>query len=255
MEELTLNSENMASTPSKFVVSCQQCGLNALCLPHSLTDDEMGEVDEAVKRGKPIQRGQNLFETGTAFSSIYAVRSGAIKAYNIDENGEEQVIGFFLPGELLGLDAIDSQQHPSSAKALETSAVCEIPFNQIESLSTTIHNLQSHMYRLLSREIRQDQELQMLLSKKTAEERIGAFLMNLSLRYEQRKLSAVRFRLPMARTDVGNYLGLAVETVSRVFTRLQKNGVLKVEGKEVEILDRTELCTIAHNDCPSHGPG
>jgi len=214
----------------------------------------MDQVDKAVKRGKPLQRGQDLFETGTAFSSLYAVRSGAIKAYHIDENGDEQVIGFFLPGEILGLDAIDTQVHVSSAKALETSAVCEIPFPQIEELSHVIHNLQAHMYRLLSREIRLDQELQMLLGKKTAEERIGAFLLNLSMRYEQRRLSSTRFRLPMARTDIGNYLGLAVETVSRVFTRFQKNGLLKVEGKEVEIIDHHQLCEIADTDCPNSWP-
>ena len=244
----------MPESTNKFVVSCQQCGLNALCLPQSLTESEMDEVDKAVKRGKPLQRGQDLFETGTAFSSLYAVRSGAIKAYHIDENGDEQVIGFFLPGEILGLDAIDTQVHVSSAKALETSAVCEIPFPQIEELSHVIHNLQAHMYRLLSREIRLDQELQMLLGKKTAEERIGAFLLNLSMRYEQRRLSSTRFRLPMARTDIGNYLGLAVETVSRVFTRFQKNGILKVEGKEVEIVDHHQLCEIASNDCPNSWP-
>lgn len=239
----------MPESDTKYVVSCQQCGLNALCLPHSLTDSEMDQVDKAVKRGKPLQRGQDLFETGTEFTSLYAVRSGAIKAYNIDENGDEQVIGFFLPGEILGLDAIDTQSHVCSAKALETTAVCEIPYTQIEDLSHIIHNLQAHMYRLLSREIRLDQELQMLLGKKTAEERIGTFLLNLSLRYEQRKLSSTRFRLPMARTDIGNYLGLAVETVSRVFTRFQKSGILKVEGKELEIINRSDLCGMASQEC------
>lgn len=241
----------MKKESGKFVFSCHQCGLNALCFPYSLTYEEMDEVDEVVKRGKPLQRGDDLFTVGAEFTSLYAVRSGAIKAYNIYENGDEQVIGFFLPGEILGLDAIDTQKHVSSAKALETSAICEIPFSQVEALSSKIHNLQTHMYRILSREIREDQELQMLLGKKTAEERIGTFLLNLSLRYEQRKLSSTRFRLPMARTDIGNYLGLAVETVSRVFTRLQNNKVLKVEGKEVEILDRNYLCKIANNDCPN----
>ncbi len=233
----------------KFTVSCQHCSLNALCLPDTLSENEMIEVDHVVKRGKPYQRGQILFEAGSPLTSLFAIRSGAVKSYNIDENGEEQVIGFFLPGEILGFDGLERKRHESSAKALETTGVCEIPFLQVEVLSRTIHNLQSQMYRLLSREIRQDQELQMLLAKKTAEERIGTFLMGLSIRYEQRKLSANRFRLPMARTDIGNYLGLAVETVSRVFTRLQGNGVLSVDGKEVEILDRAQLCGIAHLEC------
>ena len=239
----------MTLSPNKFVVSCMQCGLNELCIPHSLSESEMDLVDSALKRGKPLQRGQDLFQTGDKFTSMYAVRSGAFKAYHVDENGEEQVVGFFLPGEILSLDAIDGQIHPSAAKALETSAVCEIPYTQVEELSRVIHNLQSHMYRLLSREIRQDQELQMLLGKKTAEERIGAFLLNLSMRYAQRKLSSTSFRLPMARTDIGNYLGLAVETVSRVFTRFQVNRILRVEGKEVEIVDRSKLCAVAAHPC------
>ncbi len=234
------------SSQEKFSLSCQQCGLKELCLPHSLTHDEMDEVDRIVKRGKPLQRSEYLFHEGDEFQSLYAVRSGSIKVFSIDDEGEEQVVGFYLPGEILGMDSIDGQRHISTAKALETSSVCEIPYESVEELSSNIRNLHVHMYRLLSREIRVDQELQMLLAKKTAEERIGAFLMNLSMRYEQRRLSAIRFRLPMARSDIANYLGLAVETVSRIFTRLQTAGVLKVEGKEVEILDRHTLCDIAH---------
>lgn len=235
------------SRQSEFTISCQQCGLNDLCLPHTLTNEEIEKVDSIIKRRKPLKRGDCLYNTGDEFSSIYAVRSGSIKAFTIDTEGEEQVVGFYLPGELLGLDAIDSKVHLSTAKSMETTSVCEIPFDSIEDLSATIRNLQVHMYRLLSREIRVDQELQMLLAKKSAEERISAFLMNLSLRYQQRRLSSTHFRLPMARSDIGNYLGLAVETVSRTLTRLQTTGVLMVEGKEVEILDLNALCNIAHS--------
>lgn len=234
------------SNPSKFTVSCQNCGLNELCIPHALTDSEMDEVDSIVKRGKPLHRGDYLYNTGDKFTSLFAVRSGSIKVFSIDDDGEEQVVGFYLPGEILGMDAIDSAVHACTAKAMETSSVCEIPYKSVESLAAEIRNLQVHMYRLLSREIRVDHELQLLLAKKTAEERIGAFLMNLSIRYAQRHLSSTRFRLPMARSDIGNYLGLAVETVSRIFTRLQTMGILKVEGKEVEILDRQSLCQISH---------
>ncbi len=235
---------------SRYVVSCQQCGLNALCIPHSLSEEEMDELDSKLKRGRPLQRGQYVFEEGRQFGAIFAVRSGAVKSFSIDDNGDEQVIGFFLPGEILGLDAIEAGQYVSTARALETTAICEIPYEQVENLSSKIPTLQSHMYRLLSREIREDQELQMLLGKKTAEERIGSFLINLSRRYELRRLSPITFRLPMSRTDIGNYLGLAVETVSRVFTKLQNSGLLHVEGKEIEILDQTQLHEIAHHDCP-----
>jgi CRP/FNR family transcriptional regulator len=234
----------------KYVVSCRACSLNALCVPHSLTDKEIEIVDAAVKRSKPIQRNRTVFETGDKFVSLYAVRSGAIKTYSVDQEGDEHVIGFYLPGEMFGMDAINSGHHISSAKALETTAICEIPYNRLEELSSQIHNLQSHMYRLLSKEISQDQRLQLLLSKKTAEERIGNFLLDLSNRYQQRHLSPTAFRLPMARTDIGNYLGLAVETVSRIFTRLQKSQILRVEGKEVVILDHHRLCTISHMEEP-----
>lgn len=234
------------SEQKKFNVSCQQCGLNELCIPNSLTLNEMDEIDRIVKRSKPLQRGEFLYHEGDEFRALFAVRSGSVKVFSIDDEGDEQVIGFYLPGEILGMDAIDSRMHISTAKALETASICELPYSAMEDLSATIRNLQVHMYKLLSREIRIDQELQMLLAKKTAEERIGAFLMNLSMRYEERKLSSTRFRLPMARSDIANYLGLAVETVSRIFTRLQTAGMLKVEGKEVEILNRKSLCDLAH---------
>ena len=237
------------SDNQKFIVSCQECSLSALCIPKSLSVDEMDQVDAEIKRAKPLQKNGSIFDMGDTFKSLYAVRSGAFKSYSIDESGEEHVVGFFLPGELIGLDAIHMGTHPTSAKALETSTLCEIPYDQMETLSGKIHNLQSHMYRVLSSEIREDQELQMLLGKKTADEKIGSFLLNLSRRYQQRHLSGTLFRLPMARTDIGNYLGLAVETVSRVLTRMQQQDILKVEGKDVEILDTHQLCHVAHNDC------
>lgn len=229
-----------------FKTSCQQCGLKDLCLPHSLTNAEMDEIDKVTHRGKPLHKGDSLFRQGDHFDSLFAVRAGCIKVFTIDDSGDEKVVGFFLPGEILGLDAIDAGNQGTSAVALSTSSVCEIPFESIERLSGSIKNLQTHMYRLLSREIRADQELQMLLAKNNAEERIGAFLMNLSIRYERRNLSPMQFRLEMTRSDIANYLGLAVETVSRVITRLQKSGILRVNGKSLEILDRAALCTVSH---------
>ncbi len=231
---------------NRFSVTCQQCGLNALCIPYALTHDEMDVVDATIKRAKPLHKNDKIFEAGTSFESLYAVRSGAVKTFTVDEQGNEHVVGFYLPGELIGLDAIDANLYGNSAVALETSTLCELPYAEMSQLSGQIHNLQAHMYRLFSREIRADQELQMLLSKKTADERIGAFLLNLSERYKLRRLSATSFRLPMSRTDIANYLGLAVETVSRIFTRLQQQGILKVNGKDVQITNLTGLCSIAH---------
>ena len=234
--------------PQNHSVTCQACSLNLICVPQSLTPEEIDLVDSKVQRGRAVQRNKHVFEDGQKFTSLYAVRSGAIKAYSVDQNGEEQVIGFYLPGELFGLDAIHNDAYVCSAKALETSAVCELPYTQVTELSAKIHNLQAHMYKTFSKEINTDQQFHRLLSKKTAEERISTFLQNLSERYQRRKLSPTSFRLPMSRTDIGNYLGLAVETVSRVFTRLQQNGILKVDGKELQILDLGKLCDIAHSE-------
>lgn len=231
---------------SKYTVSCRHCGLAEICIPCTLTEQEMATVDSVIKRSKPLQKGDALYREGDAFVSLYAVRSGCFKVHAAGGDGSEQVIAFYLPGEILGLDAIDKRVHISAATALETSAVCEIPYDEIERLAGHIHNLQAHLYRLLSREIRIDHELQLLLAKKTAEERLGAFLIGLSARYARRQLSATRFRLPMSRSDIGSYLGLAVETVSRVLTRMQAHGLLQARGKELEILDLEALCQVAH---------
>ena len=156
-------------------------------------------------------------------------------------DGREQVSGFYLPGEIVGMDAINQNTHASSALALETAAVCEIPFSSLETLSTTMPHLQRHFFQLMSREITADQQLITLLSKSSADARIAALLLSISMRNAQRHLSSTRFRLSMSRVDIGNYLGLTVETVSRVFTRLQKTGVLKVDNREITILDATSL--------------
>ena len=195
-----------------------------------------------MRRGRPLKRGEHLFRASDQFESVFAVRSGAVKTYALSEEGEEQVTGFYLPGEIVGMDGISTAHHMSSAKALETSSVCEIPFSRLEDLSSRIPSLQHHFFSLMSREIQADRELHMLLSKKSADDRIAALLLSLSARQQRRGLSAQRIRLPMSRYDIGNYLGLAVETVSRIFTRFQQQGMLAVEGREIEILNRESLC-------------
>lgn len=211
---------------------------------------EIDEIDHTIQRGRPLHRHDTIFRAGDKFESIYAVRAGALKVFDMNQSGEEQVIGFYLPGEIFGLDAIDGGIHQCTAKALETSTVCEIPYDSLQMLSGKISSLQSQMYRLLSREIRSDQNLQLLLSKMSAEERLSSFLLNLAIRYQQRKLSPASFRLPMSRADIGNYLGLAVETVSRAFTRMQEQGVIHVDQREVRIVDRQQLCRLADTECP-----
>lgn len=224
---------------------CKECSLAPLCLPLSLNLEDMDALDHIVKRGRPLKKGEFLFRQGDAFGSVFAVRSGALKTFTLSDGGEEQITGFHLPSELVGLSGMDTEQYPVSAQALETTSVCEIPFERLDELAVQLPQLRRQLMRVMSREIRDDQQMMLLLSKKTADERIATFLVNLSARFRARGFSANQFRLAMSRNEVGNYLGLAVETVSRVFTRFQQNGLLNAEGKEVQILDPIELCALA----------
>ncbi|HEX5843030.1 MAG TPA: fumarate/nitrate reduction transcriptional regulator Fnr [Pseudomonas sp.] len=224
---------------------CKDCSLASLCLPLSLNLEDMDALDEIVKRGRPLKKGEFLFRQGDAFNSVFAVRSGALKTFSLSDGGDEQITGFHLPSELVGLSGMDSELYPVSAMALETTSVCEIPFERLDELSVQLPQLRRQLMRIMSREIRDDQQMMLLLSKKTADERIATFLVNLSARFRARGFSANQFRLAMSRNEIGNYLGLAVETVSRVFTRFQQNKLLEAEGKEVHILDPIELCALA----------
>lgn len=229
-------SENKKHCHHDMQVNCGNCRLNTICLPIALETDQIDQLDKIIQRGRPLRKGEHLYHANDPFTSVYAVRAGAIKCYSITNDGKEQVNGFYLPGEVLGMDGISKHRHGSSAKALETSAVCEIPFENLGDLSTKIPSLQRHFFQLMSQEITQDQELITLLSKNSAEQRIAALLLSISSRQARRKLSATRFRLPMSRTDIGNYLGLTVETVSRVFSRFQKLELIAVDNKELELL-------------------
>ncbi|MAT92434.1 MAG: Crp/Fnr family transcriptional regulator [Halioglobus sp.] len=229
-----------------YQINCSSCRLNSLCLPLALESDDVRQLDEIIQRGKPLQKGEYLYREGDEFRSVYAVRSGTLKAYKTTDDGREQVTGFYFPGEILGMDGISNNMHASSARALETAAICEIPFTSLEKLSASMPSLQRHFFALMSREITEDQLLITLLSKNSADERIAALMLSISTRNARRKLSATKFRLPMSRVDIGNYLGLTVETVSRVFSRMQKMDILRVDNKEIEILDLDNVRALAN---------
>ncbi|AOE50594.1 fumarate/nitrate reduction transcriptional regulator Fnr [Kangiella sediminilitoris] len=230
-------------------VKCQNCSINQLCLPVMLVEAEVEHLDSIIQRRRPLKKSEMLFHAGDEFKAIYAVRSGCIKSYTISESGEEQITGFHLPGEIIGLDAINRQKHPSMAKAIETSSVCTIPFNKLEMLSGEIPGLRQQLLRVMSREIHDDQELLLLLSKKSADERLAAFLMNMSSRFASRGLSRTCFNLTMTRSDIANYLGLAVETVSRLFSKLQQQSLISVKEKEITISDFKALSELAGSRC------
>ena len=240
----TTDSAVLASPPSGKV-ACQDCSLFQLCLPVGIDQNDLAEVDRIIKRQRPIQRGAPLFATGDKFRSIYAVRSGSLKTSVLIEDGREQVTGFFLPGEMVGLDAIGSGVHTCTARALETTSVCEIPYDDLEAIGARIPSLPRQLLRIMSREMHHDQLLLLLLGKRSADERLAAFLFSLSQRFALRGYSPNEFNLSMSRNDIANYLGLAVETVSRLFSRLQEEGILVVHSRHVQLRDVARLRALA----------
>ncbi len=226
-------------------VACNNCSLQQLCLPLGVNRQDLQQLDDIIRRRRPIPRGQHVFMGGDPFHSLFAIRSGSIKTYLLTEAGGEQITGFYLPGELVGLDAIDGGLHPCSARALETSGLCEIPFDMLEVVVEKIPGLARQLMRLMSREIQADEHLLTLLGKRTAEERVAAFLINLSTRFKERGFSHHEFLLSMSRIDIGNYLGLAVETVSRIFTRFQNQGFVLIDHKHVKLTNELALRQLA----------
>jgi CRP/FNR family transcriptional regulator len=216
-----------------------------------LTTEDVERLDDIVKRTRPLHRGDFLFRNGDRFRSLYVVKTGSLKTFAPSAEGGEQVLGFHLPGEIVGLDAIDKDAHACSAKVLETSAICEIPFSRLEELTASIPSLQHQMFRLLSKEIGYDTDMLLLLGKKSAEERLGAFLLSMSQRLAKRGLSATDFYLSMSRHEIGNYLGLAVETVSRLFTRFQDDGLMRVDRKHIELFDLEGLESVVNGVGPT----
>jgi CRP/FNR family transcriptional regulator, anaerobic regulatory protein len=233
-------------------VACKNCTLTALCLPMGLDPADVERLDGIVKRSRPLHRGDDVFRVGDRFRNLYVVKTGSVKTYTPKDEGGEQVLGFHLPGEVIGLDAIELEVHTCSARVLETSAICEVPFSRLEELSSLIPSLQHQMYRLLSKEIHQDTEMLLLLGKRSSEERLATFLLSLSHRLKKRGLSSSEFHLSMSRHEISNYLGLAVETISRLFTRFHEEGLLDVRRKYVRITDIDGLeALISHDNAPN----
>jgi CRP/FNR family transcriptional regulator len=192
-----------------------------------------------------LHRGDHLFRTAEEFHNVYMVRSGAIKTYVVLQSGEEQVIGFHTPGEIVGLDAIDSGRYVCNAMVLDTSCVCPLPYEQLCRLSARSQEVQNRLIRVMSRRIVDHESLLLVLGQKTAEQRLAAFLLHHSNRQRQLGLSEFDINLPMSRADIASYLALAVETVSRVLTRLQDAGLLNVQRSRVRILDLENLAIVA----------
>ena len=215
--------------------ACSSCCLKGLCLPCDLAQSELNQFDQIATARRRVARGASLYHNGDGFESLYAVRSGAFKAVVTSRQGDEKVTGFHLPGELLGLDAISNGRHGYSAVALEDSEVCAIPFAQLERLALSLPALQHQLLRVISGDISRDQGLMLLLGGMNAEQRLAAFLLSLSRRHHRLGYSANRFVLRMTREEIGNYLGLTIETVSRLFSRFQREGLIGVQQRDVEL--------------------
>lgn len=220
-----------------FSIHCQSCSFSHLCLPVSLNQNELESLDEIIERKKPLHKHDVLIEAQSKFKSLYAVRSGSFKSFIITSDGQEQIVGFHLPGDLIGFDAISNDHHQSSASALETSMVCEVPYSTLELMSERFPKLRRKIMSCMSDDIKQGHELMMLLNKRKAEDRLLYFLAQLSQRFSERGFSDKQFNLSMTRNEIGNYLGLTVETISRLLTRFQKENLIKVDGKLIEIID------------------
>ncbi|HXI36651.1 MAG TPA: fumarate/nitrate reduction transcriptional regulator Fnr [Burkholderiales bacterium] len=221
----------------KFAVTCASCNMRELCLPGALCAEDMARAENLVYARRRVRRGEALFTAGSEFNAIYAIRSGFFKSSLVDGEGREQVTGFFMGGELIGLEGIGSGAYQGTATALEDSEVCVLPYALIEDLAREVPALQRQLHAVLSREIVRDHGVMMLLGSMRAEERLATFLINLSKRLVRRGYSACDFHLRMTREEIGSYLGLKLETVSRLFSRFQADALIEVEQKHVRILD------------------
>ncbi len=221
--------------------ACSQCNLRELCLPGGLSNEELDQLDNLIRVRRTYRKGEHAYRAGDAFDSLYAVRTGFFKTNLLNEDGRDQVTGFHMAGELIGLDGISTDRHPCDAVALEDSELCVIPFSRLEELSREAPALQRHLHKIMSREIVSDESVMMLLGSMRAEERLAAFLLNLSQRMTTRGYSPSEFYLRMTREEIGSYLGLKLETVSRVFSRFQNDGLIAVQQKHVRILDIPKL--------------
>jgi CRP/FNR family transcriptional regulator len=234
----------------QFKAACSGCSLKELCLPVGLGTDEIAELESFIHRGRAAKKGEYLYRAEAPFTSLYAVKAGCFKTSVISEDGREQVTGFHMSGEIIGMDAISTERHTCSAIALEDSEICEIPFVQLEELCRKIPALQRHFYKVMSREIVRDHGVMLLLGNMKAEERLAAFLLNLSQRFQSRGYSPRAFHLRMTREEIGSFLGMKLETVSRIFSRFQDERLIRVSNREIELLDMLRLKQLL-NGCSS----
>ena len=232
--------------PENIKVACSNCNLRELCMPVGLDPGELQRIDDIVATRRKIKRRETLFRNGEPFTSLYAIRTGVFKTRVTSEDGRDQVTGFQMAGEIIGLDGIVNDQHTCDAVALEDSEVCVMPFERIEELSREVTALQRHVHQIMSREIVREHGVMLLLGSMRAEERLAAFLLNLVQRLHARGFSRSELVLRMTREEIGSYLGLKLETVSRTLSKFAADGMVEVEQRNVRIVDPEALRRIVN---------
>ncbi len=242
---MSSDSQKKPYFPERAQIACSQCTLGNLCLPRSLDASATEQFEYIVNKSRPIQPGEHIFRSGDKFQSIAAVRAGCFKSYVIDKNGEEQVLGFYLPGEIIGFDAIHEKVHKANVVALDTSSVCGLNFDSVSEMARQLPDLQEELFRVMSSHI---SELEASAADLSAEERIARLLCSLSSRFAKRGYSSKEFNLSMSRRDIASNLRLATETISRVLARFQSAGIISVNRKKVAILDESRLKDLARRD-------
>jgi CRP/FNR family transcriptional regulator len=220
---------------------CTNCSLRELCLPAGLAATEIDDLHAILGKRVKVHRGETLYRTGAPFTALYAVRIGSLKTTVLSDDGREQVAGYHMPGDLVGLEGLGTHRHGSEATALEDSECCVIPFEHLEAMERQMPALQHSLHRILGREIADDHNTMLMLGSMHAEERLAAFLLNLSARYKARGYSSTEFVLRMTREEIGSYLGLKLETVSRLFSRFHDEGLVQVQGRRIKIIDMPTL--------------
>ena len=220
---------------------CMSCSLRDLCVPLGLDAEGLRKVDALITARQKLRKGESAFRAGDAFHSLYAVRVGSLKTMMLAEDGREQVAGYHILGDIVGMDGIGMHKHAVQAVALEDTEVCALPFERLEELARAVPQLQTNLHRFLSREISRDQGVMLLLGSMRAEERLATFLLGLAERYRARGYSSTQFVLRMTREEIGSYLGLKLETVSRLFSRFRADGIIDVSGRAVKLADVAAL--------------
>ncbi len=241
-----LGTKVSPSTAQTIKVACSNCNLRELCMPLGLTEEELDRIEVVVANRRKVKRGTTLFRNGDRFTSLYAIRTGFFKTSVASEDGRDQVTGFQMAGEMIGLDGIVNDNHTCDAIALEDAEVCVMPFDRVEELSREVNALQRHVHKIMSREIVRENSVMLLLGSMRAEERLAAFLLNLVQRLHARGFSQHELILRMTREEIGSYLGLKLETVSRTFSKFVEDGIIEVKQRHVRILNTDGLRDIVN---------